>query len=85
MIWLKRLMKRTFVITEPEKLIKTIVTPQEQPSKVWRFVKNQQPNEEIKLMDGTKLNFNSKLYVVTDENLANKIREVSDRFNIAEQ
>lgn len=49
---------------------------------IWAFVKNQNPKETIKFSDGTDFNFPDNLYICKDEKIAEKIKEVSERYGI---
>lgn len=48
----------------------------------WAFVKNQNTKEPIVFKDGSKFQFKDSLLLIEDEELAKKILEVADIYNI---
>lgn len=56
----------------------------EEITKIYEFVKNLNPNEEMTFSDGTKFKFplGKTLFVTADESLANKILEVAKKYSV---
>jgi hypothetical protein len=84
-------------VVEPEKAVQVSAKVVESPkqdsaasaepiveTKIYEFVKNCNPSENIEFKDGTKFKFpaGKTLFVTADESLANKILEVADRYSI---
>lgn len=51
---------------------------------IWNFVKNLNPKEKIKFKDGSFFVFPASNFVTADKALAEKIRKVSEPYNIVE-